>query len=114
VTEAGMTLTLAAIGFIAALTTTLLFPFLRTKISSEKFALAVEKIRLVVGAAFAEGKKNGWDGNAQKAWAIEKAQAFGIDLSSEQYDIIRKAVVDEIKSYAVLQTGISVIEESEV
>ena len=89
---------LAVIGILGIVATRYVVPYLKTKTSYNKTLEVTSIIFDVVSAAWAEGVKHGWTGEEQKQWAIKKANtAFGIDLTSEQYDVIRKAAVREMK-----------------
>jgi hypothetical protein len=87
----------AVIAGLGALVSRYIIPWLRTRTDAETLNAALTAIRAVVTAAYNEGVKNGWNGDTQKAWAISKAQEFGIDLTDAQYDLLRKAAVFEIK-----------------
>jgi hypothetical protein len=90
----------AVIAGLGALVSRYVIPWLRARTGAETLNAALTAIRAVVTAAYNEGVKNGWNGDTQKAWAISKAQEFGIDLTDAQYDVLRKSAVAEVKGVA--------------
>jgi hypothetical protein len=90
----------AVIAVLGALITRYFIPWIKERANTESLNTAMTVIEALVMAAWAEGVKNGWDGNNQKAWAIAKAKEFGLDLTEIQYDLLRKAVVAEVKGLA--------------
>jgi hypothetical protein len=100
-----ITIITAIIAALGALVARYVIPWLQARTSSEQQALAVSIIESVVRAAYAEGVKRGWNGDSQKAWAIARAKdVFGVDLTDAQYDLIRKAIVQEVKGIAMAAT----------
>jgi type II secretory pathway pseudopilin PulG len=97
-----ITIVVAIVGALGAVVTRYVVPWLTTKTTAEQRALATSVIESVVRAAYAEGVKRGWNGDSQKAWAIARAkEIFGVDLTDAQYDLIRKAIVQEVKGIAM-------------
>jgi hypothetical protein len=101
-----ITIITAVIAALGALVTRYVVPWLQARTSSEQQALAVSVIESVVRAAYAEGVKRGWNGDSQKAWAIAQAkQIFDIDLTDTEYDLLRKAIVQEVKGITATVVG---------
>jgi hypothetical protein len=89
---------IAALGGVVA---RYVVPWVKARTETETLTLMASIVESVVRAAYAEGVKRGWNGDNQKAWAIAQAKdVFGIDLTEAQYDLIRKAVVQQVKGIA--------------
>jgi hypothetical protein len=91
----------AIIAALGTLITRYAVPWIQARMDTEALGSAQTVISAVVTAAYGEGIKKGWSGDSQKAWAIAKAKEFGLDLTGAQYDVLRKAVVAEVKGLLI-------------